>query len=212
MAYFQELNPKAMKNKILIVALIVGAVSCMQHGHNANSVANQIKEGEKNYTGVSVSSDELTEGVKTHEVNLDGEKFHIRERLSEITSFPCSECHNVPASQLKAEGEQKAHWELKLNHANADVMDCMTCHTDNNMDELHSGTGKVIDYNDSYKLCGQCHSPQYKDWKGGAHGKRVESWAPPRVSNTCTSCHNPHSPAFESRWPSRYNTQQVKSH
>lgn len=199
-----------MKNKLIIIALIAGVMSCIHHDdHHANSVANQIKEGEKNYTDVSVSSDNYTEGVKKHEVEFEGHKFHIRERLSEITSFPCSDCHNVPVDKIQVEGEKKAHWDLKLNHASKEVMNCMTCHTENDMDHLHSGTGNTIHFNDSYELCGQCHSPQYKEWIGGAHGKRVGSWAPPRVSNTCTSCHNPHDPSFENRWPSRYNTQKV---
>ncbi|MCT4624706.1 MAG: cytochrome c family protein [Schleiferiaceae bacterium] len=198
-----------MRNKLIVAALIVGVISCMQHGdHHANSVSHQIKEGEKEYSGVTVSSDEHTEGIKTHEVDIEGKSFHVRERLSQITSFPCSDCHTVPVNQLQVEGQQKAHWDLKMNHAGEETMNCMTCHTEDNMDILHTGTGKEISFNDSYKLCGQCHSQQYKDWQGGAHGKQVKSWAPPRVSNTCTNCHNPHDPHFESRWPSRYNTRK----
>lgn len=199
-----------MKNRLFVVAFIVGSISCNHHDHNANSVVNQIKKGEKAYSGVSVSSDKYTVGIKKHEVEIDGKQFHIRERQSQITSFPCSDCHSVPVSQIQVEGNKKAHWDIKLNHASKDVMDCMTCHTENDMNMLHTGTNKPIKFNDSYKMCGQCHSPQYKDWQGGAHGKQVESWAPPRVSNTCTDCHNPHAPRFETRMPSRYNTKKVE--
>jgi hypothetical protein len=206
----QELKLRLMKTKLILFAFILGVIACQHDDHHANSVSNQIKEGEKHYDGVSVSSEDLTEGIKTHEVEIGERKFHISERESQIKSFPCSDCHTSPVNQIQTEGEQKAHWDIKLDHASEDVMNCMTCHTDDNMDILHSGTGKEIKFNDSYKLCGQCHSPQYKDWQGGAHGKQVKSWAPPRVSNTCTSCHNPHKPGFESRWPSRYNTQKVE--
>ena len=49
-----------------------------------------------------------------------------------------------------------------------------------------------------------------KTWTGGAHGKKLESWAKPRASMTCVNCHNPHSPSFKTKWPARFNTQKVK--
>lgn len=209
MVILNDLIQHQMKTKILVALIALAVFACSRHGHEEKAVLHQIHEGEKNYTGVSVSSEPLTEGVKKHEVQLDGHSFLIKERESDITSFPCSDCHNKPVAKLQTPDEKKAHWNLKLNHADKDVMNCMTCHTDNDMNALHTGTGSSLRFNDSYKLCGQCHSPQYKEWKGGAHGKRVASWAPPRVSNTCTNCHDPHSPSFESRWPSRYNTFNV---
>ena len=36
-------------------------------------------------------------------------------------------------------------------------------------------------------------------------GKRVGYWAGKRVVENCTSCHNPHSPRFKSRWPVTYS-------
>ena len=40
---------------------------------------------------------------------------------------------------------------------------------------------------------------------GGAHGKRLSYWAGQRVVTNCASCHNPHSPRFEKRWPVTYS-------
>ena len=202
-----------MKSKILVLALIVFAVACANHeSHEAKAVSNQIKEGEKNYTGVSVSSVPHTESIKTYEVTIDGQTFMVPERTASIKSFPCSDCHTKPVEQLQSGDLAKAHWDVQLDHAGEDVMNCMTCHNTDNMDMLHSSTGSAIDFNQSFMLCGQCHSPQYKDWLGGGHGKRLESWAPPRVSNTCTNCHNPHKPSFKhkKRWPSRYNTTVIE--
>ena len=81
---------------------------------------------------------------------------------------------------------------------------------DDDMDNLKSLTNNKIDFNKSYNLCNQCHTKQFEDWKGGAHGKRIGSWAPPRASMTCVNCHNPHKPHIASKWPVRYNTQKVK--
>ena len=136
----------------------------------------------------------------------------IPERKSQITSYNCTECHTQSIEKLKQDqvGEKAAHWNIKLAHAGAEIMNCATCHTSNNMDNLHSLTNSEIDFNYSYKLCSQCHQQEFKDWKGGAHGKQLGGWAPPRLSNTCVNCHNPHKPAFEKRWPVRFNTQKVK--
>ncbi|MGB5884125.1 MAG: hypothetical protein WBG28_08515, partial [Desulfobulbales bacterium] len=65
--------------------------------------------------------------------------------------------------------------------------------------------GKQIDFDHSYLLCGQCHFRPKRDWLGGAHGKRVTYWAGKRVVMNCTSCHNPHSPAFKTKMPETYS-------
>ena len=111
---------------------------------------------------------------------------------------------------MKNSDAQKAHWDIKLNHANSEVMNCATCHNGNDMNNLNALTGQNIDFNLSYKLCAQCHFSQFEDWKGGAHGKKVAGWAPPRASMTCVNCHNPHSPGFEKRWPVQFNTQTLE--
>ncbi len=138
------------------------------------------------------------------------EKFYVRERSSQIQSFPCSSCHDKALDQLQQVRIKKAHWDIKLLHTQSDMMTCTTCHSDNNMDDLNSISGKKMSIDHSYKLCAQCHSTQYKDWQGGAHGKRLGGWTPPRVIYTCVDCHNPHKPSFETRWPARLNTVKLK--
>ena len=145
---------------------------------------------------------------------VTGESFLIPERKSHIVNFQCTNCHSKNLSDLKAVNSdaKKAHWDIKIQHAESSTMKCTTCHTENNMDKLHSLTGNEIDFDHSYKVCAQCHSTQFKDWKLGAHGKRIGGWAPPRVSNTCVNCHNPHKPGFESRHPARLNTKMLQEH
>lgn len=131
--------------------------------------------------------------------------FDVATRTGEIRRFPCSECHIEPLEHSKAGTEQKkkAHWEIKLQHAGTEIMQCTTCHSRQRMNLLHTLNGRPVELNHSYQLCAQCHSVQAKDWSGGAHGKRLGGWAPPRVINNCTACHNPHQPRLEKRWPSR---------
>ena len=185
--------------------------SCKHHKESEyHSITDKIEAESKNYKGTSITSDKYLDGLNMIEVTENDITFLIPSRKDKIKSYKCIECHTKALSKMKVKDIKKAHWNIKLNHANSEVMNCITCHDGNNMDELASITGHNIDFNKSFRLCSQCHQKQYKDWTGGAHGKKIESWAPPRVSMTCVNCHNPHSPSFDTKWPARFNTQKVK--
>lgn len=181
--------------------------SCDFEREKHHGVLEKVHEESKHYHGTSLSSEKYIEDLKTLEVNEDGQTFLIPVRKEKIQSYACSECHTKPLKENL--GAKKAHWNIKLDHAEEATMNCRTCHDGHNMDNLNSLTGKTIDFDQSYKLCSQCHQKQKKDWSGGAHGKRIGGWAPPRVSMTCVSCHNPHSPGFDTRWPAKFNTQKA---
>ncbi|SMO64451.1 Cytochrome c7 [Saccharicrinis carchari] len=127
--------------------------------------------------------------------------FFVHERKGSISNYKCSGCHEVELAELKTKGNDLTHADIRLFHSSLDVLSCFTCHNPDNLDELRSTSGKSIDFDQSYKLCSQCHSSQFSDWRGGSHGKRIGGWVAPRVSKTCVECHNPHSPGFESRMP-----------
>ena len=185
-------------------------VSCKHKENEYHSIIDKIEDLSKDYKSVSLSSDSYTETLYKVEVIENWQRFYIPERKSQIKLYACNECHSKPLKELQTEDKiKKSHWDISLKHANRETMNCITCHSENNMDNLHSITNKPIDFNLSHKLCSQCHQKQYKDWSGGAHGKQIGGWAPPRVSQTCVGCHNPHKPHFEKRWPARYNTQMV---
>lgn len=184
--------------------------SCKHKEDEYHSITDKIEAKSKDYHGVKLSSEDHFGDLKMIQITEGDHSFLIPERKSQIKSYACTECHSKPLEQLKGKDFQKAHWNIKIAHANAETMNCITCHNSNNMDELTSITGNSIDINKSYKLCSQCHTSQFEDWKGGAHGKRIGGWAPPRASMTCVNCHNPHSPSFETKWPARFNTQKIK--
>ena len=193
-----------------LVLLMVLSISCKHKEHEYHSITDKIEAESKHYKGTSISSDKYIDGMNMIEVTENEITFLIPTRKDKIKSFKCTECHTQPLAKMQTKDIKKAHWNIKLNHAESTTMNCVTCHNSTNMDELRSITGHGIDFNKSYKLCSQCHQQQYKDWTGGAHGKRIESWAPPRASLTCVNCHNPHSPSFETKWPARFNTQKIK--
>lgn len=149
-----------------------------------------------------------SEGLLAGEVrvNVEGHPevapFEVLARSNRIEKAPCTRCHSLPLRQMKPV-TPAAHWNVTVRHAKAETMNCQTCHADPNTGELRLLQGAAIGFDHAYKLCGQCHSAQEKDWAGGAHGKRAGGWAPPRVSLSCAGCHNPHAPAFDRRWPAR---------
>ncbi len=184
--------------------------SCKHNEGEYHSITDKIEAESKNYHG-TISSEALLEGVQTIEIIEDEHTFLIPERKSQIKSYACTECHSKPLIEMQNnEDVKKAHWDIKLAHADLNTMNCITCHNGEDMNNLKSLTGNSIDFDRSYKLCSQCHTKQFDDWKGGAHGKKIAGWTPPRASLTCVNCHNPHKPGFESRWPVRFNTQKVK--
>lgn len=206
--------------KLILGSMLMGLVAGLQScgGHHEEEVHHlslaDVVKIVKEEPAHQLSSDKHVEDLKKMLADVPGrDTFYIAERAHLITSFPCSSCHTESLSELQkgaAAGEKKAHWNVELKHAGIEAMDCATCHnTNGDMDKLVTLTGKSIHINESYKQCAQCHSTQYKDWVGGSHGKRLGSWAQPRVINNCTSCHNPHSLAFEPRWPARLNSAKV---
>jgi len=111
--------------------------------------------------------------------------------------FPCSECHDpeIPTNTRRRE-LKTAHQEIKLNH-DAEHRWCLDCHSAVDHDKLHLASGELIDFKESYKLCGQCHGDKYRDWRVGVHGRRSGSWDGHKTYLLCVNCHNAHGPAFQ---------------
>ncbi|MCX6548617.1 MAG: hypothetical protein NTW40_11345, partial [Acidobacteria bacterium] len=64
-------------------------------------------------------------------------------------------------------------------------------------DNLHLANGKLVSFNTSYQLCGQCHGDKLRDWRVGIHGKRTGMWNGAKQYLLCVHCHNPHSTHFK---------------
>lgn len=144
--------------------------------------------------------------VDTVEVQQFGAvpQFHTLARKEKIVQYPCSNCHNRSLDDLESSESgsvQRAHWNIVVEHADESFMRCTTCHSPEKLDVLHTVAGDPVDFDHSYRVCAQCHSDVAEDWAGGAHGKRVGGWMPPRVVNSCVDCHNPHQPQWDTRWP-----------
>ena len=134
-----------------------------------------------------------------------GGRFWTETRKDKMSRFKCSQCHNNKPVNIP-EAAEVAHGDIRLNHGSPEKpLSCYTCHNREERNFLVTEAGTKIDMDHSYQMCGQCHFRQRKDWVGGAHGKRISYWAGQRVVKNCASCHNPHSPRFEKRWPVTYS-------
>ena len=134
-----------------------------------------------------------------------GGSFKVLARKDATDRFRCSVCHNNKPV-LVQDGALFTHGDIIIHHGLADnALACIDCHDAEDRDSLVDKQGRKIDFDHSYRLCGQCHFRQKRDWLGGAHGKRETYWAGERVVRNCTSCHNPHSPAFKTKMPETYS-------
>ena len=89
--------------------------------------------------------------------------------------YPCTMCHADLEVNLERRELEEFHDDIVLKHDEENRW-CMDCHDANNRDMLHSAGGELIPFEESYKLCGQCHGPKLRDWKEGIHGRRTGEW------------------------------------
>lgn len=110
--------------------------------------------------------------------------------------FPCSECHLEDDEVDRTHRVVDFHDTVVFDH-DAENRWCLDCHDAQNRDMLHLADGRLLPFEESYRLCGQCHAQQLKGWKAGDHGRRTGSWSGKKEYLLCAHCHDPHSPAFD---------------
>jgi hypothetical protein len=108
--------------------------------------------------------------------------------------FPCSDCHEDEPTNRTVRELEDDHEDIELAHGD---LWCLHCHDAKNRDRLHLADRRKLGFEDSWRLCVQCHGHKQEDWRAGVHGKRVGHWWGAKDVWTCVSCHRPHSPGFE---------------
>lgn len=164
------------------VFLIVG-YSCSNYAHNENKTE---------------YSDNQNDSVRTNlEIAVSPPPF------SDEYIFPCSSCHEFQEPNSTRRDLLDMHDEIsrEFNHDSENRW-CLDCHDEVQRDSLRLASGKLLRFEESYKLCGQCHGDKLRDWKVGVHGKRSGEWNGQKHYLLCVHCHNPHSPKFKAIKPS----------
>ncbi len=126
-----------------------------------------------------------------------GETFAVPKPPISDDYWPCTQCHDnsSPVDRTRRVLKEE-HTKIILEH-DAEHRWCLDCHDAMNRDFLHLASGVTITFDESYKLCGQCHGDKYRDWRVGVHGKRTGEWNGKKQYLLCVHCHNPHSPHFK---------------
>lgn len=116
--------------------------------------------------------------------------------------FPCTDCHIdiEPNPERRALVDMHDDIDAIFNH-DSDNRWCLDCHDINSRDSLRTASGKLLGFDESYKLCGQCHGDKLRDWKVGVHGQRTGQWNGEKQYLLCVHCHDPHAPRFEKLEP-----------
>jgi len=116
--------------------------------------------------------------------------------------YPCNDCHANFAPNPVRRNLVQWHDDISamFNHDSENRW-CLDCHDLKNRNYLRMASGNLLDFKESYKLCGQCHGEKYRDWKFGVHGKRTGEWNGKKEYLLCVHCHNPHSPKFKELTP-----------
>lgn len=112
---------------------------------------------------------------------------------SMAVSVDCRTCHAVI--------HESQHADVHLDHAEG-ITSCFACHDVEDRDSLRLATGRIIPFEQSYLLCGQCHGTRLREWREGLHGKRLGRWDGEHEYLLCVHCHrDPHDPGFPPMTP-----------
>lgn len=114
--------------------------------------------------------------------------------------FPCSNCHANQKPDRTRRVLSGMHSDIDLKH-DEEHRWCLDCHDADNRDTLHLASGEPVPFEESYRLCGQCHGEKLRDWKAGVHGRRTGNWNGTKGYLLCAHCHNPHQPRFKALAP-----------
>ena len=124
-----------------------------------------------------------------------------------ISMRNCETCHGTDKPvklESAADGSvimPKAHQDLlAMAHGRNNRNDnCFNCHDPAKLNQLVTREGKHLKFEEATALCASCHGPTFRDWEAGVHGRTTGYWnraMGPIVREECTSCHDPHAPAF----------------
>jgi len=138
--------------------------------------------------------------VRSDEV-VGAEQYPVPKPPFSKDVYPCTRCHDKPDDFNPTPRNLVAmHKEIKLAHGSREQW-CYDCHNPSYRDRLRLAGGRLVTFEASYELCGQCHGEKLRDWRRGIHGRRIGCWNGKRQYLLCVNCHSPHAPRFKAMHP-----------
>lgn len=126
--------------------------------------------------------------------------YRVRQSLAYEDYFPCTDCHADMEVNPERRQLEEMHDDILLDHGPEDRW-CFDCHNPDDRDSLRLANGTLIGFDESYRLCGQCHGTIFRDWREGIHGRREGYWNGAKSYLLCSYCHNPHAPRYQAIEP-----------
>jgi hypothetical protein len=119
----------------------------------------------------------------------------VPSRTTQLTTYPCMEqCHKDLEADTTPRELTAFHSLKKFEHGDTTFW-CNFCHDTSNFDVLRLLDGRTATFDESSRLCGQCHGDKRRDWEAGIHGLQSGSFRNGEtVRRACTACHDPHTP------------------
>jgi hypothetical protein len=151
-------------------------------------------------TGESPATGEAiwrTEAVDTGSKKAGIPQFFVPPPPFSEDIFPCSDCHEDQEVNPERRVLEDMHEDIQIINHNEEERWCLDCHNPDDRDVLRLASGRLVSFEESYYLCGQCHGTIFRDWKAGIHGRRTGEWNGTKTYRLCVHCHNPHQPRFK---------------
>lgn len=161
--------------QLLVVVMIIGLTGC--------NIGSSHDDAEAFFSN-SASESEVSEDIL------------IPNPTRSLDYFPCNDCHSELEVNTRRRELVDMHDDIIFEH-DSEHRWCLACHDATNRDSLRLANGKLLSFEKSYELCGQCHGPKIRDWKLGIHGKRTGEWNGQKNYFLCVHCHDPHAPRFK---------------
>lgn len=116
-------------------------------------------------------------------------------RTPYLATFPCGEqCHDARPPDPRPRPLAAFHAGRVVEHGPA-LGWCDRCHAIDALDELVLLDGATrISFDESDRVCAQCHGEKHRDWRDGVHGLNTGGWRGTVNRRLCTACHDPHAP------------------
>ena len=131
----------------------------------------------------------------------------LTDSLGRPVTVGCPTCHSLPdfGDPERKVGSTLSRFHVGLVTKHGDLA-CRACHAAPDYRDLHLADGRTLPFTEVQTLCRQCHGPQGRDFDRGAHGGMRGYWdlsRGPRERHACTTCHDPHAPAFAGMVPAK---------
>jgi hypothetical protein len=120
----------------------------------------------------------------------------IEPRIPQLETFSCQEqCHFKLVPNPEQRDLTEFHTFRPVKHGPA-IEWCSFCHRIEDIDHLRLLDNSPITFDESHRLCGQCHGDKYRDWEAGIHGVQTGGWRGVQQRRSCPFCHDPHVPGI----------------